>query len=81
MIKFEKINVARPIRFDWRGLTKLNKRKEDIIIDNQEKDKNDSSNAEKNLMSLENVQEFEYQDTVNKSFLNKLKNVFTKRTQ
>jgi len=82
MIKFEKINVVRPIRFDWRGLKKLEKRNVNIIVDNQGKDKNNYSNVEKNSqISLENVQKIKNQDIANKSFLDKLKNVFTKRTQ
>jgi len=82
MIKFEKINAVRPIRFDWRGLEKIEKRNEGNVIDNQEKEKINVPIVKDNSQrTLEHNQDIENQQIVKETFLNKMKNVFNKRIQ
>ena len=45
MIDFEKINGIRPIRFDWRGLEKIDSSKENLSTENTTKNHDEKSNT------------------------------------
>lgn len=86
MIEFEKINDVRPIRFEWRGLKKLDKATENNISNNQEQNKNNASENEKiteNNIELnpEGFKEHENIQTNKESFLTNIRHIFSKKNQ
>jgi len=79
MIHFDKLNSERPIRYDWRGLKKLEKKENSIAnseihkessvdIENETIDKDESSSGSNQEIEREEIKE----DT----FLTNMKNIF-----
>lgn len=72
MIEFEKINGARPIRFDWRGLKKLEN--EDIL--EKEPIKIDSEETISEDFIADSNQQIENEHLKEETFLSTMKNIF-----
>lgn len=79
MIDFEKINGVRPIRYDWRGLKKLEN--EEHVIDNTVIEKNSPIDIENETLNSaefnsESNQEIEKEQLKEDTFLSNVKNIF-----
>ena len=79
MIHFDKLNGERPIRYDWRGLKKLDK--EENAIDDTQLGKEDSSDVEIETINSadlisESNQEIEKEQLIENTFLSNMKNIF-----
>lgn len=82
MIRFEKLNGERPIRYDWRGIKKIIKEDESIIDIIEEKESTiEIHNKDVVLIGSlpENKQEIEENQIKKKTFLVRLKNIFNQK--